>query len=150
MIHLRAARVEGFPGRSSATGSSVTSVRRPHENVATVLVDPGHLRELELDLGRHDLWVWPVATAPICPDGPRQAFQLRRRMVESRRGAWDCAAAWEPVWIAFGDTWRRGAEPLPWAAHARLWDVLGAHADHVRYRRWLTGVAPLPVPREAG
>ena len=44
--------------------------------------------------------VWPVATAPVHPDGPRAAFQLRRRMVEARRGAWDLAADWTPVWIS--------------------------------------------------
>ena len=49
--------------------------RTPHENVATVLVDPAALRDLELDLMSHDLWVWPVETAPICVDGARQAFR---------------------------------------------------------------------------
>ncbi|MEQ4547463.1 MAG: hypothetical protein ABN484_07255, partial [Nocardioides kribbensis] len=72
-------------------------LREPHENVATVLVDPAVLRELELDLVALDLWVWPVATAPVYVDGPRAAFQLRRRMIEARRGAWDLAADWVPV-----------------------------------------------------
>ena len=109
-------------------------MRRPHVNVATVLVDPAVLRDLELDLAALDLWVWPIATTPNCPDGPRMAFQIRRRMVEARRGAWDCAADWSAVWISFGETWYRGAEPLPWSAHAALWDKLGEYADHVRYQ----------------
>lgn len=120
--------------------------RAPHQNVATVLVAPAVLRELELDLMPLDLWVWPVATAPICADGARQAFQMRRRMVESRRGAWDVARDWTPVWIAFGDSWYTGAEPLPWAAHAALWTKLAEHADHVRYRKALGGVPKLALP----
>ena len=52
--------------------ASVPGMRRlPHENVATVLVDPGALVDLELDLMRQDLRLWPVSTAPICADGPR-------------------------------------------------------------------------------
>ena len=120
--------------------------RTPHQNVATVLVDPAMLRELELDLMTLDLWVWPVATAPICEDGPRRAFQMRRRLVEARRGAWDCAATWVPVWIAFGESWYAGDDPLPWAAHAALWDKLAEHADHVRYRKALGGVPTLTLP----
>ena len=99
-------------------------MRRPHVNVATVLVDPAVLRDLELDLAALDLWVWPIATTPDCPDGPRMAFQIRRRLVEARRGAWDDAADWSAVWISFGDSWYHGADPLPWAAHAALWDKL--------------------------
>ena len=57
-----------------------------------------------------------------------------------RRGAWDCAADWAAVWISFGESWYRGAEPLPWAAHAALWDKLGEYADHTRYRLGLGGV----------
>lgn len=128
---------------------TVLRVRRPHQNVATVLVDPAMLRELELDLMPLDLWVWPVATAPICADGPRQAFQLRRRMVEGRRGAWDDAAGWVPVWIAFGESWYAGDDPLPWPAHAALWAKLGEHAGHVRYRKLLGGVSPLVSHPEA-
>ena len=63
-------------------------MRRPHINVATVLVDPAVLRDLELDLAALDLWVWPIATTPNCPDGPRMAFQVRRRLVEAKQGAW--------------------------------------------------------------
>lgn len=121
--------------------------REPHENVATVLVAPARLRELELSLMSRDLWVWPVESAPICADGPRQAFQIRHRLVEGRRGAWDCAAAWTPVWVSFGETWRDGEEPLPWRAHTALWEVLTEHRDHVRHRRVLGGVPRLPVPR---
>lgn len=53
--------------------------RDPHENVATVLVDPRLLADVELDLMLHDLHLWPVQTAPICVDGPRTAFQIRGR-----------------------------------------------------------------------
>ena len=60
-------------------------MRRPHINVATVLVDPTVLRDLELDLAGLDLWVWPIATTPNCPDGPRMAFQIRRRMIDAKR-----------------------------------------------------------------
>jgi hypothetical protein len=120
--------------------------RRPHENVATVLVDPAVLADLEVALMHLDLRVWPMATAPICEDGTRQAFQYRRRVLESKRGAWDDAAHWVPVWISFGSSWRRAADPLPWAAHAALWQALEGYAGHVHYRKRLGGVAPLPVP----
>ena len=123
-------------------------MRRPHENVATVLVDPAVLGDLELHLVALDLWVWPVATAPICTDGPRQAFQVRRRMVESTQGRWDDAAGWTPVWVSFGDTWRRGGDPLPWEAHSALWQALARHGDRVRYRRRLGGVSPLVAEQE--
>lgn len=120
--------------------------RRRHETVATVLVDPAVLGELEVALMHLDLRVWPMATAPICADGPRQAAQYRRRVLTARRGAWDDAAHWVPVWVSFGASWRDGDEPLPWAAHAALWDELARWARHVRYRKWLSGVAPLQVP----
>lgn len=122
--------------------------RRAHENVATVLVDPRVLVDLELDLMELDLRLWPVRTAPICADGPRVAFQIRRTMLLAKRGAWDCAAEWTPVWISFGDSWRRGDEPLPWAAHEALWTTLETYADGVRYQRRLGGVRPLPVAAE--
>jgi len=121
-------------------------VRLPHENVATVLVDPRVLPDVELALMELDFRVWPVLTAPICGDGPRQAFQVRRRMIMAQRGAWDCAADWTPVWISFGSSWHHGADPLPWEAHATLWRVLEEYADHVRYRKRLGGVSPLMVP----
>ncbi len=122
--------------------------RPPHENVATVLVDPVVLRDLELALMALDLWVWPVETAPVATDGPRMAFQVRRRMLLAKRGAWDVAADWTPVWISFGDSWRTGEEPLPWSAHATLWDTLAEHAEHVRYRLGLGGIPKLAVPRD--
>lgn len=120
--------------------------RAPHENVATVLVDPRVLGDFELELMALDLRVWPVRTAPICADGPRQAFQIRHRLLTRHRGEWDLAADWTPVWVGFGDTWRNGDEPLPWAAHEALWRVLDAHAEHVRFHRRLGGVRPLPLP----
>ncbi len=130
-------------------GTGVFVRRSSHQNVATVLVDPSVLPDLELELMTCDLWVWPVATAPVSRDGERLAFQVRRRMLMARRGAWDDAAAWVPVWIAFGDSWYDGAEPLPWAAHSTLWDTLSRWADHTRYRLGLGGVPRLTVHREA-
>lgn len=122
--------------------------RRPHENVATVLVDPALLVELEVRLMALDLHLWPVSSAPNCPDGPRRAFQLRRRMLMARRGAWDDAAEWVPAWISFGASWRDGAEPLSWVARQTLYAVLDDYGDRVRYRRGLGGVPPLAVPTE--
>lgn len=120
--------------------------RPAHENVATVLVDPAVLGDLEVALMHLDLRVWPMATAPICADGPRQAVQYRRRVLTARRGAWDDASQWVPVWVSFGDTWRTAGEPLPWLAHAALWDELERWVGHVHYRKALVGVPPLPVP----
>ncbi len=122
--------------------------RLPHENVATVLVDPAVLRDLEVHLMSLDLRLWPVATADICTDGPRRAFQIRRRMLMARRGAWDDAADWVPVWIGFGESWHDGDEPLPWAAHQVLWRTLEQYADHCRYRLGLGGIPRLDVPRD--
>jgi hypothetical protein len=121
-------------------------VRRPHENVATVLVDPRVLGDLELALMALDLRVWPVHTAPICADGPRVAFQIRHRYLLRHRDDAAVAADWMPVWVSFGRSWRDGDEPLPWAAHRALWQALDAFAGHVRYQRRLGGVRPLPVP----
>lgn len=120
--------------------------RAPHENVATVLVDPRVLADFELELMGLDLRVWPVRTAPICADGPRQAFQIRHRLLMRHRGEWDLAADWTPVWVGFGTTWLNGGEPLPWAAHEALWRALDSYADHVRFHRRLGGVRPLPLP----
>ena len=111
--------------------------------VATVLVEPSLVADLELRVMTDDLWLWPVRTAPVVVDGERMEFQLRRRLVEQRRGAWDDAAAWTPVWIGFGDAWHefgpdgsaRPTGPLPWAAHQRLWHALGG----VRLRSCATG-----------
>ena len=115
-----------------------------------MLVDPRVLPDLELDLMPLDLRLWPVRTAPICPDGPRMAFQIRRSLLMKHRGEWDCASEWTPVWVGFGQSWRQGDEPLPWAAHATLWQVLDAHAEHVRFKRRLGGVRRLPVPEGLG
>ncbi len=122
--------------------------RGPHENVATVLVDPSVLTDVELELMTLDLHLWPVRSAPTCADGPRTAFQIRRRMLMQHRGAWDAAADWTPVWISFGPSWRRDEDPLPWAAHQALWRLLDAHAEHVRFQRRLGGVSPLPMPHD--
>jgi hypothetical protein len=122
--------------------------REPHENVATVLVDPGVLTQLEVHLMSLDLRLWPIATAPICVDGPRRAFQVRRRMLMAQRGAWDDAAEWTPAWVSFGESWYDGAEPLPWTAHQVLYRTLEQYAPHVRYRFGLGGVPRLEVPCE--
>ena len=132
------------PRRRSVPGMH----RRPHENVATVLVDPAVLPDLELELMVLDLRLWPVRTAPICTDGERMAFQVRNRLVTAQRGAWDVAAAWTPVWVGFGPSWRRGDEPLPWSAHRALWDLLEAFSEHVRYRKRLGGIPRVPVPED--
>ena len=113
-----------------------------------MLVDPRVLADLELDLMALDLQLWPVRTAPICEDGERTAFQVRRELLVRHRGAWDLAAEWVPVWIGFGTTWRDRDEPLPWSAHEALWRSLDAYAANVRYHRRLGGVAPLAVPGE--
>lgn len=124
-------------------------VRRvPHENVATVLVAPAVLPDLELALMMLDLRLWPVRTAPICVDGPRQEFQVRKRLLERHHGDWDLAADWVPAWISFGDGWRHGDEPLPWAAHEALWRVLASYAEHVRYSKRLGGVEKLTPPSD--
>ena len=120
--------------------------REPHENVATVLVAPAALADLELEMMGLDLHVRPVRTAPIVVDGERMAFQVRRRLLMAKRGRWDDAADWTPVWITFGTTWRRGDEPLPWAAHEALWDALADFGEHVRYQKRLGGVPPLTLP----
>jgi hypothetical protein len=124
--------------------------REPHENVATVLVDPRILVSLELELMALDLRVWPVRTAPICVDGARAAFQVRRRLLERHQGAWDDAARWMPVWIGFGASWRDGDETLPWAAHATLWRTLDRYAERVRFDRRLGGVRPLRICEDVG
>jgi hypothetical protein len=122
--------------------------RDPHENVATVLVDPRVLADVELDLMARDLHVWPIRTAPICTDGPRMAFQVRRGLLMRHRGEWDLAADWTPVWVAFGSSWRDGDEPLPWAAHEALWEALGGYAASVRFHRRLGGVPRMPLPED--
>lgn len=120
-------------------------LRRPHQNVATALVRPAALVEVELALMTHDLWVWPVATAPIEHAGPRLAEQLRSRLISRRHGAWEQATAWTPVWIGFGARWHDGDEPLPWEAHQTLWRLLTDHAEHVCFTKRLGGI-PRPMP----
>jgi hypothetical protein len=119
-----------------------------HENVATVLVNPAVLRDFELDLMSHDFRVWPVASAPTFVDAPRLAFQLRRSLVECNQRRWADAAEWTLVWITFGESWRDGDEPLPWPAHAALWDKLAEYAPDVRYHVGLGGVPHLSVPHD--
>jgi hypothetical protein len=121
-------------------------MRRPHENVATVLVEPRALEELELVLMTLDLRVWPVQTAPICADGPREAFQIRRRLIMRHGASWEVAADWVPIWVSFGASWQHGDDPLPWAAHQALWDTLDARSAQVRFQRRLGGVRTIPVP----
>lgn len=121
---------------------------RGHENVATVLVDPDVLRDLELELMAHDFRVWPVETAPTFPDPQRLAFQMRRTMVEASAGEWADAVEWTPVWITFGESWLDGDEPIPWPAHAALWDKLGKFDGHVHYKLGLGGVPRLSVRQE--
>jgi hypothetical protein len=53
-----------------------------------------------------------------------------------------------PVWVSFGPSWRRGDDPLPWAAHQALWDTLDAWSAHVRFQRRLGGVRTIPVPED--
>jgi len=122
--------------------------RRPHENVATVLVDRRALEDLELELMSLDIRVWPVHTAPICTDGPRRAFQIKRRLLLQHRGEWDLAADWTAVWIGFGASWQHGADPLPWVAHKTLWRVLDSYAEVVRFQRRLGGIPRVPVPED--
>jgi hypothetical protein len=122
--------------------------RRPHENVATVLVEPRALEDLELELMALDIRVWPVHTAPICTDGPRRAFQIKRRLLLQHRGEWDLAADWTAVWIGFGASWQHGADPLPWVAHKTLWRVLDSYDEVVRFQRRLGGIPRVPVPED--
>ena len=121
---------------------------RGHENVATVLVNPAVLDDLELDLMANDFRLWPVQSATTFPDAERLAFQLRRSLIEYSKGAWALAAEWTVVWITFGESWLDGDEPIPWPAHAALWDKLAEYAKDVRYNVGLGGVPKLSVPRE--
>lgn len=130
-------------------GCRIEFVRPPgHENVATVLVDPAVLRDFELDLMANDFRVWTVHTVPTFPDPQRLAFQIRRALIDWSNGRWAAAADWIVVWITFGESWLDGDEPIPWPAHAALWDKLAEYADRVRYNLGLGGVPRLTVPRE--
>jgi hypothetical protein len=119
-----------------------------HENVATVLVNPAVLRDFELDLMASDFRVWPVHKAHTFVDAPRLAFQLRRSLVDCSQGRWADAAEWTLVWVTFGDSWLDGEEPIPWRAHAALWDKLAAYGSDARYNLGLGGVPRLTVPHE--
>ena len=111
--------------------------RLPHENVATVLVHPAHLRALELALVERDLWVWPVATAPICVDSPRRASQLRQRMVEQRaRRLRLRRRVGTSLGSSFGGSSQVGRdEPLALVRPSQTLSkiVSPEHADHVRH-----------------
>jgi hypothetical protein len=121
---------------------------RGHENVATVLVDPAVLDDFELDLTAHDFRVWAVESVPTFKDAARLAFQIRRSLIDWSNGRWAAASEWTLVWITFGESWLDGDEPIPWPAHAALWDKLAQYADRVRYNKGLGGVPRLTVPRE--
>jgi len=120
------------------------------ENVATVLVEPAVLAELEIDLMAHDFRVWTVHTVPTFADAPRLARQIRRSLIDWSNGRWRDAEQWTVVWITFGESWLDGDEPIPWPSHAALWKKLGEYAGHVRFNLGLGGVPRLPVPRETG
>jgi hypothetical protein len=117
--------------------------------VATVLVDPAVLADFELDLMSHDFRVWPVRHAHNFPDAPRLAFQIRRSLIDYSNGQWDDAADWTVVWITFGESWLDGEEPIPWPAHAALWDKLAEYPYSTRYNIGLGGVPRLSVRRES-
>jgi hypothetical protein len=119
------------------------------ENMATVLVNPAVLDDFELDLMSDDFRVWAVHTAPIFPDAPQAAMQIRRGLIDWSNGRWAVAADWTLVWITFGERWLDGDNPIPWPAHAALWNKLAGYAEHVRYNRGLGGVPRLSVPRES-
>lgn len=121
---------------------------RTFENVATVLANPAVLRDLELDLMASDFRVWTVATVTTFPDAARLAFQIRRSLIEYSQGRWDDAAVWTLVWITFGEGWLDGDEPIPWPAHAALWDKLAGYGGDLRYNLGLGGVPRLSVPRD--
>ena len=123
---------------------------RGHENVATALVDPLVLDDLELDLMAEDFRVWPVHAVSTFLDAPRLAMQIKRSLIDYSRGRWADAADWTLVWITFGETWLDGDEPVPWPAHAALWDKLSQYGRRVRFNKGLGGVPHLTVQREVG
>jgi hypothetical protein len=119
-----------------------------HENVATVLVDPDVLPDFELDLMAHDFRVWAVNQTTSFPDAQRLAFQIRRSLIDWSQGRWALATNWTLVWVTFGDSWLDGDEPIPWPAHAALWNKLSEYSRHVRYNLGLGGVPRLSVPQD--
>jgi hypothetical protein len=76
------------------------------------------------------------------------AFQIRRSLIDWSQGRWTDAANWTLVWITFGESWLDGEEPIPWPAHAALWDKLSEYREHVRYNLGLGGVPKLSVPQD--
>ena len=118
------------------------------ENMATVLVDPAVLDDFELDLMSCDFRVWNVRYVDTFRDAPQAAFQIRRSLIEWSNGRWAEAADWTLVWITFGERWLDGENPIPWPAHAALWDKLAQYSQKVRYNLGLGGVPRLGVPRE--
>ncbi|SOD74832.1 hypothetical protein SAMN05892883_4025 [Jatrophihabitans sp. GAS493] len=118
------------------------------ENMATVLVNPAVLNDLELALMALDFRLWRVHTVETFADAPQAAFQIRRNLIEWSNGRWEIAAEWTLVWITFGESWLDGENPIPWPAHAALWDELAKYSEHVRYNLGLGGVPKLGVPRE--
>jgi hypothetical protein len=70
-------------------------------------------------------------------------------MIDWSCGRWADAEKWAPVWITFGESWLDGDEPIPWPAHAALWEKLNEYAGRVHYNLGLGGVPRLSVPREA-
>jgi hypothetical protein len=121
---------------------------RGFENMATVLVNPAVLDDFELDLMSNDFRVWLVHTAPTFPDPAQAAMQIRRALLDWSNGRWQVAAEWTLVWITFGESWLDGDNPIPWPAHAALWNKLSEYSDDVRYNLGLGGVPKLGVPRE--
>lgn len=141
--------MRAFAWATACIGCENPRVRPPgHENVATVLVDPALLAEFELDLMAHDFRVWLVHTVPTFVDAPRLAFQIRRSLIDYSQGRWADAADWTLVWVTFGESWLDGDEPVPWPAHAALWDKLAEYGSQVRYNLGLGGVPRLSVPRD--
>jgi hypothetical protein len=117
--------------------------------MATVLVDPAVLDDFELDLMSDDFRVWAVHATTTFPDAPQAAMQIRRALIDWSNGRWELAADWTVVWITFGESWLDGGNPVPWPAHAALWNKLSSYAEHVRYNVGLGGVPRLGVPRES-
>ncbi|SDJ04663.1 hypothetical protein SAMN05444157_1451 [Frankineae bacterium MT45] len=118
--------------------------------MATVLVNPAVLNDLELALMALDFRLWRVHTVETFADAPQAAYQIRRNLIEWSNGRWEIAAEWTLVWITFGDSWLDGENPIPWPAHAALWDELAKYSADVRYNLGLGGVPRLSVRREPG
>lgn len=118
------------------------------ENMATVLVNPAVLEDLELALMGQDLRVWTVRSVDTFADPAQAAFQIRRNLIDWSNGRWAIAADWTLIWITFGQSWLDGDNPIPWPAHSALWNKLAEYSADVRYNLGLGGVPRLSVPRE--